>query len=120
MGSSSNDSLEARLAEFAAEYDAAWENLSAARLGDPVRTGFGGAVAVTRRDFGKARADLVMAGKVAPIQILATEDGRAASLSEWHQGDPTGYSVYVELWEPAGRVFHGYVDPTSRRLVQTG
>lgn len=55
--------------------------------------------------------------------VVLTEDGRHADLTAWHAGPTTGEAVYVERYEGralARRTFHGYVDPTSRQIVQVG
>lgn len=56
--------------------------------------------------------------------IVLTQDGRRADTSAWHRtdvdGPATGDDVFVERYSAAGREFHGYVDPVSRKLTQTG
>lgn len=106
---------EVALAVFAAEYTAAWDEiLDRFRTGDlrkRIRTGFGGSLIIANADNGPSTLGF----------ILLTEDGLPASTNEWHTGDEHGDSVYVERWDgPGRRTFHGYVDPVSRKLVQTG
>lgn len=57
----------------------------------------------------------------APTTLLATEDGHFANTAEWHAG-PSGAEnlVFVERYIGAARVFHGWIDQTTRRLVQSG
>lgn len=50
---------------------------------------------------------------------VLTSDGRHANTAEWHVG-PEAEWVYVERWDTTGRAFHGWVDGTSRKLLQTG
>jgi hypothetical protein len=119
--------LQAILDGYTAEYNAAWSNIVAAvaargtpnRL-TPIRTGFGGALIVHQVSYGHVDVDAVLDGTAAPLEALLTEDGRGADIFTWHTGEQTGESVYVERWTPAGRTFHGYVDPASRQVVQTG
>lgn len=61
------------------------------------------------------------------ITVTLTADGRYADRREWHRGDsdPEGWVYYEamlfsrEMEVCSGR-FHGYVDPDSRKVVQTG
>lgn len=50
---------------------------------------------------------------------LLTQDGRTAKTDTWHTG-PEADWVYVERWTSEGRVFHGWIDSVSRRLLQAG
>lgn len=53
-------------------------------------------------------------------RVTLTTDGRHAITGEWHTGESDA-QVYVERWSAlAGREFHGWIDATSRRLVQSG
>jgi hypothetical protein len=55
--------------------------------------------------------------------VTLTEDGRAYDRRGWHEGpDSPDWLpwIYVERWGIAGREFHGYVDPVSRKLTQAG
>jgi hypothetical protein len=109
-----NDELAAALDRYAAEFAAAWDEITArierGPLRKPVRTGFGGALVI---------ADSHVVDGVRSVTL--TEDSAPAIVDTWHTGDTTGDSVYVEIWDgPSHRRFHGYVDPTSRKLVQTG
>jgi hypothetical protein len=54
-------------------------------------------------------------------EIIATSDGRNY-ISKWHEGPRTPHTaaVFVERWTKDGRTFHGYIDATSRKIVQTG
>ena len=50
--------------------------------------------------------------------VVVTADGLPADL--WpHEGTETGEGVYSEAWRPWGCTWRGWVDPTSRRIVQT-
>ena len=52
--------------------------------------------------------------------VTLTSDGRGYIPGAWHDG-PRSESVYVERWQRGlGRVFHGFIDSQSRRLVQSG
>ena len=125
MSMQDHEVLETYLAECAARARQAFQTLAAiaacsgqARL-TPVDTGSGIPLMVHRADYGVVAVDEVLNGTAIPVSILATEDGRGAYLNEWHEGASTD-SVYVELWTAEGRPFHGWVDRTTRRLVQTG
>jgi hypothetical protein len=52
-------------------------------------------------------------------EILATEDGRHADLTKWHEG-PEGEWVYYERIQSDGFGSHGYVDGATRQIVQAG
>jgi hypothetical protein len=62
--------------------------------------------------------DAIIAGEVAAERWTITQDGRGY-IAEWHQGESAD-AVYVERWEDGGRAFHGWVDVTSRKIVQAG
>jgi hypothetical protein len=61
----------------------------------------------------------LLAGHLPADEVTLTSDGRHYNRQGWHEG-PTGEAVYVERWDSTGRVFHGWVDSVSRRLVQAG
>ena len=52
--------------------------------------------------------------------VTLTADGRRYDRNGWHEGPDSADWVYVERWGIAGREFHGYVDPVSRKLTQSG
>jgi hypothetical protein len=53
-------------------------------------------------------------------EIVATSDGRSYR-GAWHDGPVSDDEpVRVERWTAAGRTFHGFIDPESRKLVQAG
>lgn len=55
-----------------------------------------------------------------PCEVVTmTSDGRRYDRGEWHSG-PEAESVYVERWNRDGRIFHGWIDRRTRRLVQAG
>lgn len=101
----------------------------AARLGQEVVTVEDGIrLRVNGKGYGKASdrdmdEDVFLAAvldeTLQPAEVTLTMDGRAAFTSEWHQGPETDW-VFVERWTPLGRVFHGWVDSASRRLLQAG
>jgi hypothetical protein len=133
--------LDLLLAEAKRKMDAAFGALTAARHAaqwprPAVDTGEGIPLIPNQCSYGTAAErgfededlflDAVIACRVLPLSIVATEDGMAADTSRWHSG-PSEHSVYVERWErsmdggDAGRrTFHGWIDSTSRRLTQTG
>lgn len=74
---------------------------------------------VNHRSFGHADEDRVVLGLVDAIEVTLTSDGRYYNQGEWHTG-PEAESVYVERWDATGRIFHGFIDSVSRRLVQAG
>lgn len=81
--------------------------------------GFGGIEVTTRQtSYGAVPVDTVLLGTAQPLEVTATSDGMGY-LPEWHDGDSDDL-VYVERYSPQGREFHGWVDRTSRRLVQVG
>lgn len=63
--------------------------------------------------------DAVVAGTATPDSVMLSSDGRHW-LSAWHTGAEAGDAAYVERYSPRGREFHGFVDATSRRIVQSG
>jgi hypothetical protein len=112
--------IQAQLDAWEAEFRTAWERLQASGLGDRISTGWGGSLQIAERGYGWVDEALVLSGTATPRSYLLTEDGRGADTTRWHDGPGTGDSVYVERWECGLRTFHGYVDPGSRRVVQTG
>jgi hypothetical protein len=54
-----------------------------------------------------------------PERVVATQDGRHADLTGWHQG-PGSEEVYYEALNRDGSGSHGWVDGLSRKLVQSG
>lgn len=77
-----------------------------AKVGDPVESVGGPPLIVAKSDA---------------EGIVATGDG-GPYVSKWHQGTRSkADDVYVERHNFAGlRVFHGWIDADSRKLVQTG
>lgn len=112
-------------ARFEAEFANAWTGIversryGSGRRQEPIHTGSGIALIVNEVNYGAVDAQEVLAGLVAPITAVLTQDGRPF-VNEWHQGEPTGEPLYYERWEPGARVAHGWIDPTTRRIVQTG
>jgi hypothetical protein len=72
---------------------------------------------VHSRSFGSISLAELQAGAPA-TEVILTSDGRGYELG-WHEG-PEAEAVYLERWDTTGRVFHGWVDSVSRRLVQAG
>lgn len=114
-----------QVARFEAEAKVAWPNLVAAskEIGNrgQVQTGAGVALVVNSVSYARGTAVEDVLSRVAPpVGIVATQDGRGVVL-EWHQGesDVDGW-VYYERWENGLRLAHGYVDPTTRKIVQSG
>lgn len=120
-------------ARFEAESKEAWSNLVAqsrakgAARTHPVQTGAGVGLIVNQVNFGQDREGLlaeVQAGTAEVVGLVATEDGRGYQ-NEWHltadghQADIEDW-VYFERYDLGHRVSHGYIDPTSRKIVQTG
>lgn len=52
-------------------------------------------------------------------EVLLTSDGRIAFPEYWHTGPETGEAIAYERWTADHRT-HGFVDPGTRRLVQSG
>jgi hypothetical protein len=108
-----------------AEFDYTRSHVSTMRLGEGYRTGFGGWLIVNTLSYGNAVSmESVIAHEAPVLEAILTEDGRMVNLDEWDDGrlplDGESQSVYVERWTPEGRMFHGYVDSVSRKVVQTG
>jgi hypothetical protein len=65
----------------------------------------------------------VIAGEVSHTEVTLTEDGGYYDRSGWHDGDDEsdidGWIAF-ERWSTRGREAHGFIDPTSRKLVQSG
>lgn len=59
----------------------------------------------------------------ATITVTVTGDGGSV-IREWHRGDdadePVFYETYARRAGRWGRVSHGWIHPTTRRIVQTG
>ena len=53
---------------------------------------------------------------------ILTTDGHGADRTEWHTGDEPAADEWVqyEAWTTEGRVGHGFVHATSRKVVQSG
>ena len=79
----------------------------------------GGELTVVELSYGIVESAAVLDGTAKPIEARVSADGRAWS-SEWHQGAESGDAVYVERHDITGCVFHGWVDATSRQIVQAG
>jgi hypothetical protein len=85
-----------------------------AQCGDTLPTGNGRGMVVHRLDVdphsGYCKA------------LVVTGDGLGHDDSAWHSGPEAPNPVYVERMNGAtGQVlFHGWIDPVSRRLVQSG
>lgn len=122
-------SIEDMLARMRVEFDSAWMGfylrlaVPEARL-VPVDTGAGIPLIVAQVSYGRnADVEAVIAGKAIPEQVIATADGRHAVLAahDPQVDGPFGESVYVERWTgPSCRPFHGWIDATSRKIVQWG
>lgn len=89
----------------------------------PVQTGAGVALIVNSVSYGQDRPGLldeIIAKTALPVGLVATEDGRGY-VNAWHEG-PSDIDVWVyfERYENGSRVAHGYIDPVSRKIVQTG
>jgi hypothetical protein len=114
-----------QVARMEAEAQVAWPNLVAASkaMGDraQVQTGAGVGLIVNQVSYGHADEADVIARTATPEGIVATQDGRGVVL-EWHQDGPSDIDgwVYYERWEHGLRIAHGYVDPTTRKIVQSG
>lgn len=65
--------------------------------------------------FGEAA---IIAGEICVERWTGTADGRSYR-GEWHTGESTS-DVYAERWEQGARVFHGWIDAGSRKIVQAG
>lgn len=61
----------------------------------------------------------VLAHSARAESVILTSDGRGVHRSGWHVGDESEW-VYVERWTAEGRVFHGFIDSVTRKLVQVG
>lgn len=77
---------------------------------------------VCRRHYGQVPDELmpsVLDQTLTPEYVVGSSDGRGY-FSEWHSGEESGESVYVEKWSIGGCQFHGFVDSVSRKIVQSG
>ena len=119
---------EALSASFECEYAAAWQGIvDRSRAGNvdrtaPLRTGWGGELIVNTLGYGVTDVDALLAGQVEPVTAVLTQDG-GSFINEWDLGDEVpGIDdwVYYERWTPEGRVAHGYLNPITRRITQTG
>jgi hypothetical protein len=113
--------IQAWLDERQGEFHAFLDGLGSVRAGRSYQTGEGFPMTCYMTSYGCAEVGEVLSGTAQAIEAVLTQDGHSANLAEWHQGEPTSAEwVFVERWTPEGRVFHGYVDPESRKVVQTG
>jgi hypothetical protein len=71
-------------------------------------------VQVATRSFGRVES----VENATPVEVVATSDGRPAD-RRWHEGIRKGEDVYYALVTPT-RVYHGWLDGKTRRVVQTG
>lgn len=97
-------------------------DIASLKIMDSVDTGSGVPLTVNRLSYGKVEVESVLDGTAKPIEATLTSDGRTYFPS-WHKPEHDGEfgeSVYVERWTGAGRVFHGFIDAHSRKIVQTG
>jgi hypothetical protein len=62
--------------------------------------------------------EAIIAGEVAAERWTITQDGRGY-IGEWHHGE-SAEEIYVERWDKQGRVFHGWIDAETRKIVQAG
>ncbi len=91
-------------------------------LRDRIDTGAGLLICVQRGWPLGTTVEQVLAGTAGRADtITLTSDGRSYAAAP-HDGPvgPIDELVYVERWSSLGREFHGYVHPTSRRIVQWG
>lgn len=114
------DQIQAQLDKWEHEFRTAVERLDDTKCGASIATGWGGELIVCDISYGKVTTESVLDGTAKAESWQLTEDGRYAFVEVWHRGEQTGDSVYVECWDRNGRTFHGYVDPTTRAVVQTG
>lgn len=63
--------------------------------------------------------DDVVLGIARPHEAVLTQDGQGY-IPEWHTGEEFGEMIFVERHTLEGRVFHGWIDSVSRKIVQTG
>ena len=81
---------------------------------------------VSHRSFGivpDERIQDVVDGKVPPVEITGSQDGRGMVRGVWHDENtdgPFNDGVWVERWSNEGCEFHGVVDSVSRKVVQVG
>lgn len=81
---------------------------------------YGGDLIVVHRSFPKGtEVEMILEGRVPADRVDLAADGKPWAAG-WHVGETTGEPVYVERHVLDGRGLHGWVDPTSRRLVQVG
>jgi len=52
-------------------------------------------------------------------EVALSSDG-VYWISDWHAGPEADEAVYVERLSAGRRIFHGWVDKASRRIVQSG
>lgn len=94
-------------------------------IGSPLTrfVGFGGITMTTfGASYGNVPVESVLDGSAKYIEVRASSDGRGYR-DEWHRPEidgPESESVYVERYDTTGRVFHGFVDAISRKIVQVG
>lgn len=111
--------IEAELRRLQFQAEAFHAGLAYVRPMQQYETGAGPLLTVNSVGYGQAELDRVLDGTADAIEAVLTEDGRMAVTWEWHEGH-SWEQVYVERWDERGRVFHGWVDRASRKLVQAG
>jgi hypothetical protein len=109
-----------RCATCVEAWDLLLAEVMAAKLRDSVDTGAAGVLTVASRSFGtEASIESVLDGTAVAESVTLTSDGRGALTTAWHEGAENAW-VFVERWTAAGRVFHGFVDSVTRKLLQAG
>ncbi len=92
-----------------------------ANLRDEIDTGSCGVLVVNQITYPRATPiEKVLDHSARAESVTLTSDGRSYYQGGWHEGETYGDSVYVERWTAEGRVFHGFVDSVTRKLVQAG
>lgn len=112
------------LEAFEREFAQAWAAMTEAGLGGQVLTGTTQVpMTVVGRGWPKGTLAEQIDG-ISPSRYVLTDDGKFGSARVWHTTDDgpmaDGDTVYIEAWEDGWRTFHGYIDPVSRKIVQSG
>lgn len=114
--------LSAWLADAQAKFDATRAAVPTMRCRQLHDTG-DGVLVVSTVDFGHADLDAVIAGTAPALSAVLTADGQGIDLVHgWHEG-PAEHDDWVQYqrWTAAeGRVSHGFIHRTSRKLLQSG
>lgn len=88
---------------------------------------YGGNLTVVQLSYGRVTENEVVSGAARPIVAWLSSDGRSfitpLVYQDVYADTPTPIAspaVYIEKHDESGCIFHGWIDPATRKLVQAG